>query len=148
MSLSISRTAGLQPTPAVRLACLGLILAALLAPAAAEPLRLQADTDQATAGYFVLDWQAPPGRFELRERRGDGPARVLYSGPDTARLISGRPDGEYHYQIRRIGEPHWSEAVSVTVEHHPLSRALGFFGLGALVFLATLLLVVRGAHRP
>lgn len=148
MPLSIPRTTGFQPTLPARSLCLSLILAALLVPAAAEPLRLRADTEQATAGYFVLDWQAPPGRFELRERRGDGPHRILYSGPDTARLISGRPDGAYHYRIRRVGEPQWSEAVLVTVEHHPLSRALAFFGLGALVFLATLLLVVRGARRP
>lgn len=114
----------------------------------AEPPPLQSDTSLATGGYFVLSWQAPEGgSFELRERRTDVPARVLYRGPDTARLISGKPDGEYLYQVRRIDEPEWSEPLRVRVEHHSLARALTFFVVGAVVFVATLIVVARGAEK-
>lgn len=114
----------------------------------AEPPPLSADAVRSRAGYFVLDWHdSPGGRFELRERQGSAPARLLYSGPDTARLISGRANGNYRYQVRRVGETDWSAPLRVTVEHHSLSRALGFFLIGALVFIATLVLVVRGARN-
>jgi hypothetical protein len=52
--------------------------------------------------------------------------------------------------VREVGEGRvypWSEPVTVTVAHHPLSRAVAFFTVGALVFLATLGLIVRGARR-
>ena len=112
----------------------------------AEPPPLQTDSARPNAGYYVLDWgKSEVGTFELRERSAAGDERILYRGADTARLISGRSDGEYRYQVRRIGEAAWSEPVVVEVEHHPLGRALGFFLVGALVFVSTIVLVVRGA---
>jgi hypothetical protein len=111
----------------------------------AAPPVLETSAETATAGYFVLDWKSSSeGIFELRERASDGAERTLYRGPDTARLISGKPDGVYHYEVRRVDESEWSEPTEVTVAHHPLSRALGFFLIGTLVFVATLAVVVRG----
>ena len=37
-----------------------------------------------------------------------------------------------------------SNPVKVQIQHHSLSRALLFFGLGAVVFLFTLVVVLRG----
>jgi len=75
---------------------------------------------------------------------------LIYKGPDRATVISGQADGTRVYRVREVGEGRvypWSEPVTVTVAHHPLSRAVAFFTVGALVFLATLGLIVRGARR-
>jgi len=113
---------------------------------------IETDTEVATAGYYVLRWSAATTDVEVAEfaNPGDGDPSIIYKGPDRATLISGQPDGTRIYRVREIGagEPTaWSEPVSVTVAHHPLSRALTFFGIGAVVFLATLTLIVRGARR-
>ena len=120
------------------------------APLAAP--HIETDTAVATAGYYVLRWSAATTDVEVAEfaNPGAGDPSIIYTGPDRATLISGQPDGTSIYRVREIGagEPSaWSEPVSVTVAHHPLSRALTFFGIGAVVFLATLALIVRGARR-
>jgi hypothetical protein len=120
------------------------------APLAAP--HIETDTAVATAGYYVLRWSAATTDVEVAEfaNPGAGDPSIIYTGPDRATLISGQPDGTRIYRVREIGagEPSaWSEPVSVTVAHHPLSRALTFFGIGAVVFLATLALIVRGARR-
>lgn len=121
--------------------------------AVAQPPRLDADTEIATAGYYSLNWKAA-GRgavFELQEAGSAGFAEgeARYIGPDTAIQLSGLSDGDYFYRVRVI-EPRseatgWSEVVQVQVEHHPLSRALIFFTVGLIVFLATVILIVRGS---
>jgi len=131
----------------------GLLLAALLPPAAiAQAPVLHSDSEVATAGYYQLGWQADAGDFELVEatRPDFTDARLLYQGPDLATVLSGKPDGDYYYRIRALdadGASPWSEAVHVTVRHHPLARALTFLVLGAIVFVATLLLILRGEAR-
>lgn len=40
----------------------------------------------------------------------------------------------------------WSKTVMLTMDHHPLSRAFMFFGLGLLVFVATVVLILHGAE--
>lgn len=78
-----------------------------------------------------------------------GRTRTIYTGPDRATLISGQADGSRVYRAGALGADGrvtaWSEPVTVKVAHHPLGRALGFFALGAVVFVATLLLIIRGA---
>ena len=113
---------------------------------------IETDTAVATAGYYVLRWSAATTDVEVAEftNPGAGDPGIIYKGPDRATLISGQPDGTRIYRVREIGtgkSSAWSEPVSVTVAHHPLSRALTFFGIGAVVFLATLTLIVRGARR-
>lgn len=113
---------------------------------------IETDTAVATAGYYVLRWSAATTDVEVAEfaNPGAGDPSIIYKGPDRATLISGQPDGTRIYRVREIGAgapSAWSEPVSVTVAHHPLSRALTFFGIGAVVFLATLTLIVRGARR-
>lgn len=132
---------------------------------------LHADTEVATAGYYGLSWGLPGSRtgdlpgdptaasagaasdaphFELEEAAGpafDTP-RILYAGPDLATALSGRPDGIYYYRVRADGGP-WSPPVAVTVAHHTLTRAWLFFALGATVFAATAVLILRGGQgRP
>ncbi len=112
--------------------------------------RLSADSDVSTEGYFQLRWEAAePIRLVESDSRDFRDARVVYEGPDTATVLSGKPDGVYHYRIESIaGRTPIGEPVSVTVAHHSLARALAFFAVGAVVFLATLALIVLGNRTP
>ena len=117
----------------------------------ATALTLEADSDIATAGFFQLTWTSE-GPVELQESRQPdfSAARVIYAGADRARVISGKPDGDWYYRVRPAGNPvsaPWSEPIHVTVAHHSLGRALTFFAVGAIVFAATLGLIVRGSRQ-
>lgn len=120
-------------------------------PATAAPV-LESNTDEATAGFFRLSWEVDTtnARVERAPSPDFAAAKTVYEGPDRARVLSGEPDGRWHFRVAALeaGRPvAWSEPVSVTVEHHPLSRAFWFFGIGAAVFLATLALIAHGARR-
>jgi hypothetical protein len=123
----------------------------LLAGAALAAPHLETDTAVATAGYYKLHWSAASSDVELAEI-GDADAedwKLIYRGPDRATVISGQSDRSRVYRVREINDGEvspWSEPVTVTVAHHALSRALAFFILGAVVFLATLALIVGGAR--
>ena len=115
---------------------------------------LKSDSNESAAGYYQLHWSNNhAGDFVLQESSSPdfSSAELLYQGPDTATLVSGRKNGTYFYRVRSADdESDWSNSVKVNVTHHPLSRAFMFFSLGALVFVATLTMVIRGnlAHRP
>ena len=121
---------------------------------------LESDTKLSSAGYFRLSWKNSSDKdtentqYELQEASDPAftHATILYSGPDTASLISGRRNGIYYYRVGSVdeqAEPVWSNSQIVEVSHHPLSRAFMFFALGALVFIATLTMVIVGnkAHK-
>lgn len=127
-----------------------------LAQSSQQPPILESDSEVATAGFYRLRWQMPDDegtpRFEVQEASSpDFEAAVTaYEGRDRATVMSGREDGEYHYRVRahlQDGTTPWSETVSVRVSHHPLARAFTFFTIGAVVFVATLGLVVGGTLR-
>lgn len=72
--------------------------------------------------------------------------KKIYEGPDRASFVSGLPDGRYYFRVR--SESHsWSPALELHVRHHSLSLAFSLFGVGALVFILTVLVVLRGAAR-
>ncbi len=127
------------------LAAVFLCLSATAAVAVSKPL-LSSNTEVATAGFYQLSWTGENGAVELQEStdRVFTDSRILYSGPDRATVVSGRPDGVWHYRARSAGDPHapWSDTVSVIVSHHGLQRALWFFLIGLVVFIATGLLVM------
>ena len=118
---------------------------------------LESDSDIATAGYFQLQWEASETPTRLVESLDPAfkTSVVLYEGPDTARLISGKSDGNYFYRLERAGAEfaagNQAEVVSntlqVTVKHHSLVRAFTFFAIGAAVFAATLALVLFGGRN-
>jgi len=124
---------------------------------AISPPELAVDNPVASAGYFRLNWHLPqkPAKrqpeFELQESAAvgfpQGTERMVYHGPDLATVISGRENGRLFYRVRALEEGlpgQWSNIVQVEVHYHSLLRAVTFFGLGAVVFLATLMVVIRG----
>lgn len=114
--------------------------------------RLTSDSDIASAGFFRLLWETDAERVELQESKHAAfeNARIFYKGPDRATVISGKPDGTWYYRIRATGKGQagpWSKAVVVTVDHHSLTRATGFFVLGLIVFIGILFVIVGGARQ-
>lgn len=117
---------------------------------------LRASHNVAEAGFYQLVWQwpgePPRGGFVLQEATDKDFAQptVRYRGSDLAALMSGRGNGVFFYRVRAVtdqGRGPWSEMVKVTVDHHSLTRAFSFFIAGAIVFFATLALVIGGARR-
>ncbi len=107
---------------------------------------LGSDTDDAAAGFYTLSWSvSEPARLVESTRADFSDARIIYSGEDTARVMSGKPNGDWHYRLESpvTGEP-LTPGVSVTVRHHSLARAWSFFSVGAVVFMATLALILVG----
>ena len=143
-----------SPPGSARVAALALLALITLAAAPiasrAAP-HIETDTELATAGYYQLRWSAATTDVQLQvSEPQNGGASIIYTGPDRARVISGQTDGTRVYRVRELGAATpsaWSAPVSVTVAHHSLGRALVFFTIGALVFLATLALIVRGARN-
>jgi hypothetical protein len=106
-------------------------------------MELEVSPQLSTSGTFDLSWQGTPGEtFRLLQLNENKTPRVIYEGTDTARVMTGLPNGEYTYQVE--GKSGSSEARRVTVAHHSLSRAFSFFAIGLVVFIATVILVVRG----
>ena len=96
-----------------------------------------------SSGTFSLSWHGEEGEryrlFQIDERNR---TTLIYQGVDSARVMTGLPNGEYIYQVE--GEFGRSEPRKVTVAHHSLLRAFTFFSIGLVVFIATVILVVRG----
>ena len=115
---------------------------------------LSSDTRVASAGYYQLLWTSSvvsQTQFLLEESSNPDfiPAREIYRGPDRARVISGKSDGNYYYRISAISldQHQVGNIVQVSVRHHSLHKALLFFLVGVLVFVATLLLIYLGNRR-
>jgi hypothetical protein len=127
------------------------LLALLAIGAAAQPSAetgranvLTSDTDVATAGYFQLRWDAAePIRLLESTSREFADATLVYTGSDSGHMVSGRADGDLWFRLESaatgaaLGDP-----VHVVIAHHSLGRALAFFTVGALVFVATLAMIL------
>jgi len=128
-----------------------IILISMLFCQTLPAVELEISPTTSTTGTFNIHWQGDAGQnFELMELSGDGDSRLVYRGSDTARVMTGLPNGHYTYRVRADdnGSPGpWSAPGSVTVAHHSLIRAFSFFGIGLLVFLATVTLILRGERN-
>jgi len=117
----------------------------------AVPL-LSTSTDVATAGFYQLSWETDAENIELQEATQSAfrNPTTYYKGADRATVISGRPNGTWYYRVRAVTSEQsgtWSEPVKVTVAHHSLSRALMFLSLGVIIFLAIVVLIIRGPEK-
>jgi hypothetical protein len=119
----------------------------------AQEIQLSSSTSVATAGNFTITWEAQgiAGDFQLEQSLNAdfSDARIIYRGPDTASVISGLHNGKYHYRVAAVdGDSNEvssrSKPLTVTVAHHSLTRAVTFFIVGFFVFIATLVVILRG----
>lgn len=114
--------------------------------------QLSSDSDVASAGFFRLSWETAAERVELQEDTSPDFRNPItaYLGSDRAAVISGKADGTWYYRIRAMDDAQggaWSEPLAVVVEHHSLSRALMFLSLGVIVFVAIVLMIMRGPGK-
>ncbi len=105
-------------------------------------------------GVAVLSWPVIQQASVVVQKSQDpnfAQATTLYRGSDTASVITGLVDGEYYFRARSEypdgSFSAWSKTLSLSVEHHSLTKATLFFALGGIVFLATVLLITFGAKR-
>ena len=121
----------------------------------ATSIELSVSPSESADGVYQLSWTASgPVRIEESTQADFASVRVVYAGRDRATTLTGRRDGRYHYRARALASSGAlavggaiSAPVSVQVSHHPLSRALLFFGVGGFVFVATVGLIVVGDRR-
>ena len=115
------------------------------------PIQLTSDTALASEGYFVLSWTSPPAlqNLSLRQESVNNPADTTIRAerlPGTGSItLTGFADGEYAFQLLANAQPQ-SNRVAVTVQHHAMSRALGFFGLGLALFSILVASIVIGSR--
>jgi len=112
-----------------------------------------ADTEAGASrsGDFPIQWSGPEGAiYRLIEHAGPPVTQTtLYEGSQKASTVTGRPRGDYRYQVGIVRDGdvvQWSSTCEVQVRPYPLAMAFTFFGLGLVVTLATVLVVLLG-HR-
>lgn len=104
-----------------------------------HPIILSSDTAVSTEGYFVLSWDAPAEFSDLTLFQETGPNTTsndirAHNLPAAGAItLTGLVDGDYTYRLLANEQP-VSNIVAISVQHHSLSRALGFFSLGLLLF--------------
>ena len=140
--------------PRCRARALGAVLAVCLSPpvAAAEAgpaLRLEVRDLAASAGYFQLRWEGGGDTIALQQATDeafDEPRQWLIAGR-SSKALTGLPDGVYHYRAGALDDSgevaSWGEPVTVEIEHHPLSRAFGFFAAGCALFVTLVAVILR-----
>lgn len=95
-------------------------------------------------GYSLIEWDAP-GTATLAIASPGAPPRELYSGTNRAFFISGLADGTYRLTLRDAAGRE-AAPLELRVTHQSVTQALWLVALGAIVFLATVVAVVRGAR--
>ncbi|MEO9592972.1 hypothetical protein [Rhodopirellula bahusiensis] len=83
------------------------------------------------------------------------PQRVVYEGALPIAFVSGLPDGTYRYRVEALDANGVLIASSdvpaiVQVSHWSVWQAMVLLVIGAIVFLAVIVVIVRGTlmHRP
>lgn len=111
--------------------------------AANEKGSLSVSDNGLSAGYVSLSFQNPnpelPAHVEMKGPH-DADWRTIYEGPDTATTLSGLESGVYQFRLSE-GEDRWSAPLELTVRHHSLTKAFGFFSMGLLLFVVLLVLI-------
>jgi len=133
--------------------CIGLVIALILLPAfvVAEEVEFtsEASVIESNSGHIKLEWEAEMDTiFELQRAptRHFSEPTISYKGPDRASFISGLEEGEYYYRVRTAGGA-WSEPLLIRVRYQSMTLAFTLFGLGGIVFLLTVLVVIRGVRQ-
>lgn len=123
--------------------------ALLLLPQLGGAASLETSQELSNEGYYQLSWEADePVRLVEAPTESFSVPTVLYSGGDSGHVVSGKPDGTWHYRLESLdGSSLLAGPLEVTVSHHSLARAIGFFAVGGVVFAATLALILLPQFR-
>lgn len=113
--------------------------------------QLFSDSSVSSAGFFRLSWKTNAKQLELQESTQPAftQSRTYAINHTRGIVMSGKKNGVWYYRIRTVNPDQqkspWSNLTVVTVSHHSLTRALLFFALGFVVFIATTLMIVFGS---
>ncbi len=132
----------------VFLAALFAAAIAISAPAQAQPPGFT-DTGPlaSNTGHLLVEWNADtPVTLEMAGDTSFRDAQEIYRGPNHAFFLSGLSGGEYFLRLTDEAGEH-SAAVELTVAHQSLNQALWLTLVGAIITLAIIATIVRGA-RP
>ncbi|HLS29701.1 MAG TPA: hypothetical protein VK021_02470 [Flavobacteriaceae bacterium] len=103
-------------------------------------------------GIVKLHWSHPESdaqKFELQQSTSTDfkDFSSVYEGNDPATFISGLENGTYYYRVYHPSTKTYSDTLSVKVEHHSLWLAFTMLGLGGLVFIFTVVELIRGTRQ-
>ncbi|MCB0664899.1 MAG: hypothetical protein KDC80_03710 [Saprospiraceae bacterium] len=140
---------------------LGITIISLQAQSLPTPYFIPDKNENSETGYIQLKWIAQSDedetilyQYQLQQAEDStfSSGKEIYRGNDLASFISGLSNGNYYYRVRVIDEDRkengpWSATKLVAVKHHSLELALSLFTLGGIVFLSTVLIVVRGSRK-
>lgn len=133
------------------MAIAGLLFAVILA---ASPVPVTAQTPSFTAdapltsdsGHALVEWEGEgPVALSIERDSAEDAARELYRGPNHAYFVSGLDDGAYVLRLTDAGGTE-TDVATLEVRHQSLSQALWLALLGALVTLAVVATILRGAR--
>ncbi len=106
------------------------------------------------SGAFLLIWEYPdaqplPVVVERADNDAFDNAAVLYRGGDDRTYVSGLPAGRHYFRVRLAGEfdsvfKDIPAPLVVDIAYQPLARVFTLMMLGALTFLATVVIIVGG----
>lgn len=104
--------------------------------------------DDAREGHATLTWTTLAQASTYRVSDADG--SVLYSGAFPQAFVSGLEDGKHLFSVVALDATGHLIAKSqvpavVMVKHWPLAQALVLFAIGAIVFLALVIVLAYGA---
>ncbi|WP_236696022.1 hypothetical protein [Rhodopirellula islandica] len=107
-------------------------------------------SDGATVRSGSLDGQ-DSGTLEPSVGMADSAQRVVYEGTLPIAFVSGLPDGMYRYHVEALdaeGELIARSEMPATVQvlHWPVWQAMVLLVIGALVFLAVVVVIVQGTR--
>ncbi|WP_156840152.1 hypothetical protein [Novosphingobium aquimarinum] len=112
---------------------------------AASPPTFRSDgAIDSDTGYSLIEWDAS-GPATLAIAPPGAPSRELYSGSNEAFFISGLADGTYRLTLRDASGQE-APPLELRVAHQSVTQALWLVALGAIVFLATVAAILRGAR--
>lgn len=128
-----------------------LFFSASLARSAIPILSLD-DTSNTDQGIIKLNWEHPDSDFQEFELQQSNSSDFhnfssVYKGSDLATFISGLEDGTYYYRVFHPPTEAYSKSLSIEVKHHPLSLAFTMLSIGALVFISTLIVLIKGSRQ-
>lgn len=130
----------------VVLACFAALLAGAQPIRAAVPQFAEQGDLTSDSGYALLSWRSEePVSLLVAPGPDFAGAKTLYRGGAHSFFLSGLDDGEYHLRLRSDSGA-VSEPIRLLVAHQSLARALWLAAIGALITLAILLTILRGAR--
>ncbi|KHK91925.1 hypothetical protein LK12_09400 [Novosphingobium malaysiense] len=98
------------------------------------------------AGHAMLEWQSDsPVSLEISTSPDFSKTKQLYAGSAHRYFLSGLANGDYYLRLKTL-EGQTSTPLLVSVVHQSLNRALFLVAIGALVTLAVVITILRGAR--